>query len=37
LPGYNAAQVILADLGITADWIPPPIAGRLAALCQQQA
>jgi phytoene dehydrogenase-like protein len=33
LPGYNAAQVILADLGITADWIPPPIAGRLATLC----
>ncbi|MFL5101972.1 MAG: phytoene desaturase family protein [Xanthobacteraceae bacterium] len=32
LPGYNAAQVILADLGITADWIPPPIAARLAAL-----
>ena len=23
LPGYNAAQVILADLGITADWMPP--------------
>jgi phytoene dehydrogenase-like protein len=36
LPGYNAAQVILADLSITADWIPPPIAGRLAALCQQR-
>ncbi len=32
LPGYNAAQVILADLGIIADWIPPPIAQRLAAL-----
>ena len=32
LPGYNAAQVILADLGITADWIPPPIGARLAAL-----
>jgi phytoene dehydrogenase-like protein len=32
LPGYNAAQVILADLGITADWIPPPIAARLVAL-----
>jgi len=32
LPGYNAAQVILADLGIDADWIPPPIAARLAAL-----
>lgn len=32
LPGYNAAQVILADLGIKADWAPPPIADRLAAL-----
>lgn len=32
LPGYNAAQVILADLGVRADWIPTPIANRLAAL-----
>ncbi len=32
LPGYNAAQVILADLGIDADWMPTPIAERLAAL-----
>lgn len=32
LPGYNAAQVILADLGIEADWIPPPIGARLAQL-----
>jgi phytoene dehydrogenase-like protein len=32
LPGYNAAQVILADLGLAADWAPPPIAGRLAEL-----
>jgi phytoene dehydrogenase-like protein len=32
LPGYNAAQVILADLGIAADWAPPPIAERLAAI-----
>jgi len=32
LPGYNAAQVILADLGIAADWMPPPIAQQLAAL-----
>ena len=32
LPGYNAAQVILADLGIEADWTPAPIAARLAAL-----
>lgn len=32
LPGYNAAQVILADLGIRADWAPPPISDRLKAL-----
>jgi phytoene dehydrogenase-like protein len=32
LPGYNAAQVVLGDLGIEADWTPPPIAPRLAAL-----
>ena len=32
LPGYNAAQVILGDLGIRADWMPPPIAERLSAL-----
>ena len=32
LPGYNAAQVILRDLGIKADWMPPPIAGRLSAI-----
>jgi phytoene dehydrogenase-like protein len=32
LPGYNAAQVILRDLGIEADWMPPPIAARLASL-----
>jgi phytoene dehydrogenase-like protein len=25
LPGYNAAQVILSDLGITADWMPAPV------------
>jgi phytoene dehydrogenase-like protein len=37
LPGYNAAQVILADLGIKADWMPPPIAERLAALCGSSA
>lgn len=29
LPGYNAAQVILADLGVEADWMPPPLAERL--------
>jgi hypothetical protein len=32
LPGYNAAQVILADLGIAADRTPPPIAERVGAL-----
>ena len=32
LPGYNAAQVILRDLGIEAEWLPPPFAERLAAL-----
>jgi phytoene dehydrogenase-like protein len=32
LPGYNAAQVILADLGIKADWAPPPVRERLKAL-----
>jgi phytoene dehydrogenase-like protein len=34
LPGYNAAQVMLADLGIRPDWLPPPIEERLAALAQ---
>jgi phytoene dehydrogenase-like protein len=32
LPGYNAAQVILADLGIKADWTPPLIGAQLGAL-----
>jgi phytoene dehydrogenase-like protein len=32
LPGYNAAQVILTDLGIKAGWMPPPIATQLASL-----
>jgi phytoene dehydrogenase-like protein len=32
LPGYNAAQVILGDLGVKADWMPPPIAQRLTAV-----
>jgi phytoene dehydrogenase-like protein len=32
LPGYNAAQIILADLGIKADWFPPPIRAQLGAL-----
>jgi len=32
LPGYNAAQIIFADLGLQADWAPPPFADRLLAL-----
>jgi phytoene dehydrogenase-like protein len=32
LPAYNAAQVILADLGLKADWAPTPIDARLAAI-----
>jgi len=32
LPGYNAAQVILADHGVRQNWMPPPIAERLAAI-----
>ena len=32
LPGYNAAQVILADLGLTADWFPPPISDQFAVI-----
>jgi phytoene dehydrogenase-like protein len=30
LPGYNAAQVILTDLGIRAAWMQAPIAELLA-------
>ncbi len=33
LPAYNAAQVIMADLGLEAAWLPTtPIASRLAAV-----
>jgi phytoene dehydrogenase-like protein len=32
LPGHNAAQVVLADLGIAADWLPPPVEERLGQL-----
>jgi phytoene dehydrogenase-like protein len=32
LPGYNAAQVILADLGLPTHWAPSPFAERLARL-----
>ncbi|MEQ8791955.1 MAG: NAD(P)/FAD-dependent oxidoreductase [Pirellulaceae bacterium] len=28
LPGYNATQVLLADLGLDADWLPPPAEER---------
>lgn len=30
LPGYNAAQVVLAELGIKADWVPQPLGEQLA-------
>ena len=29
LPGYNAAQVVLADLGKVPEWAPPPIEQRM--------
>lgn len=32
LVGYNAAQVVLADLGLPAPWAPPSIEARLEAL-----
>jgi len=32
LPGYNAAQVILADLGLKAEWMPAPIPAHPAAV-----
>jgi phytoene dehydrogenase-like protein len=32
LPGYNAAQVILADHGVAVTWFPPPISTRLSEL-----
>jgi phytoene dehydrogenase-like protein len=32
LPGYNAAQVILADLGLPAPWAPEPVESQLARL-----
>jgi phytoene dehydrogenase-like protein len=32
LPGYNAAQVVLSDLGLAADWMPPPLEARLGRL-----
>jgi phytoene dehydrogenase-like protein len=32
LPGYNAAQVVLADLGLPAPWAPEPVEAQLARL-----
>ena len=32
LPGYNAAQIIMEDLGIKADWMPQPLAEQFARL-----
>ncbi|HEX6143789.1 MAG TPA: NAD(P)/FAD-dependent oxidoreductase [Geminicoccaceae bacterium] len=31
LPGYNAAQVLMQDLGRRPDWLPPPLERRLEA------
>jgi hypothetical protein len=32
LPGYNAAQVILGDLGVKAAWLPDGIERQLPAI-----
>ena len=32
LPGYNVAQVVLADLGLPAPWAPLPLVERFATL-----
>jgi phytoene dehydrogenase-like protein len=32
LPGYNSAQVILAELGIKAEWAPPPLTEVLSRI-----
>ena len=32
LPGYNAAQVLFADLGLPAKWLPIPVKERLSLL-----
>jgi len=32
LPGYNAAQVVLAELGIKAGWVPPPVTEQLGRI-----
>jgi phytoene dehydrogenase-like protein len=35
LPGYNCAQVVLADLGLDAPWAPPSIEARLESLAAE--
>jgi phytoene dehydrogenase-like protein len=32
LPGYNAAQVVFADLGLKPSWMPKPVAERLSVV-----
>jgi len=32
LVGYNSAQVLLSDLGLSAPWAPPPVEEQLASL-----
>ncbi|WP_353646807.1 NAD(P)/FAD-dependent oxidoreductase [Mesorhizobium sp. WSM2239] len=32
LPGYNAAQIVLADLGVETNWFPPTMDKQLEAL-----
>jgi phytoene dehydrogenase-like protein len=32
LPAYNAAQMILSDLGLAAEWLPSPLAAQLTAV-----
>ena len=32
LPGYNATQVIMAELGLKADWMPPPLGDHLGRI-----
>jgi phytoene dehydrogenase-like protein len=36
LPGYNCAQVLLADLGLPTDWAPVPAERRLQDLIEPQ-
>ena len=32
LPGYNAAQFVMGNLGTKTDWMPRPLTERFAAL-----